>query len=94
MFGKVVTKVPVDAYFAMPQSLRYREVEWNAPSLMGQYTASVELNRGYGSNLVDTKAVSFWVIPWKTVALVLVIIIVVYLIAYSFFKKYKLVNKR
>jgi hypothetical protein len=94
MFGKMITKIPVDAYFAMPQSIRYREVEWNAPLLFGKYSASVELNRGYGSNLIDTREVSFWVIPWKMAAMAVGAIVVLFIIIYAFFKKFKLVAKQ
>ncbi len=92
-FGKTVGKVPVDAYFALPQSIRYREVDWSAPFLFGKYQASIELNRGYGSDLVDTKTVSFWVIPWKIAAITLSVLLVVILGLYFFFKKFKFVAK-
>ena len=93
-FGKLVgSKIPVDAYFAMPKSIRYREVEWSAPFLFGRYQATVELNRGYGSNLVDTKTVTFWVIPWKITAITLSVILVIVLGLYLFFRKFKLVAK-
>jgi len=92
-FGKSITKLPVDAYFALPQSIRYREVDWNAPFLFGKYTASVELNRGYGSNLIDTKKVTFWVIPWKIATIALSSLLVIFIAFYLFFKKFKFVAK-
>ena len=87
--GKELAKLPVDAYFAMPQSIRYREILWAAPSLFGKYSVKVDLNRGYGSNLIDSKTVSFWVIPWGMI----VGFIVVVLAIYFFFRKYKLAPK-
>jgi len=93
-FGKNVGKIGVDAYFAMPKSIRYREVEWSAPFLFGRYKATVELNRGYGSNLVDTKIVTFWVIPWKITVTALAVILVIVLGLYFFFKKFKFVAKQ
>ena len=94
LFGKTVGKVPVDAYFAMPKSIRYRDIEWTAPFLFGRYEATVNLNRGYGSNLVDTKTISFWVIPWKITVTVLAVLLVIILLVYVFFKKFKLVAKK
>lgn len=93
-FGKEVGKIPVDAYFAMPKSVRYRSVEWKAPFLLGRYTATVELNRGYGSSLIDSKSIAFWVIPWKITVTTLVILLVIFLLFYTFFKKFKLVSKQ
>ena len=93
MFGKMMIKIPVDAYFAMPKSIRYREVEWKAPFLFGRFEATAEINRGYGSNLVDTKTVAFWVIPWKIAAIAIAVILVIVLGLYFFFKKFKFVSK-
>jgi hypothetical protein len=64
LLGREVAQVPVDAYYSLPQSLRYRDVTWNQIALFGRYTATLTLNRGYG-NITDTKTIAFWVIPWK-----------------------------
>ncbi len=93
VFGKIVSKIPVDAYFALPHSIRYREVDWKAPSLFGRYEAKVELNRGYGSNLIDTKSVTFWVIHWTTILIGLAILLALFLAFHFFFKKFKFVAK-
>ncbi len=66
IFGEKVGEVPVDAYFSLPSSLRYREVEWKSGFLLGRYTATVDLHRGYKNvpnDIVDTQKVVFWVIP-------------------------------
>lgn len=65
LFGETVGELPVDAYFALPSSLRYREVEWKSGFLLGRYTATVQLYRGYknSNDMSDTQSVSFWVIP-------------------------------
>ena len=59
--------VELDPWYALPHSLRSREVEWNREFLIGRYTATLALNRGY-ENKVDTASVTFWVLPWKVVA--------------------------
>jgi hypothetical protein len=94
LFGRSMIKIPVDAYFALPHSIRYRQVEWNAPFLFGRYQATVELNRGYGSNLIDTKTIAFWVIPWKVTVIVLVVLLVLFLALFTFFRKFKFVAKQ
>lgn len=65
--GSLLATLPVDGYFALPDSLRYREVSWYSDFLFGRYKATVELNRGYknGSDVTDVQSIAFWVLPWK-----------------------------
>jgi hypothetical protein len=83
ILGIVVDRIPVDAYFALPESTRYREVRWeNDRTAFGYYRASVSLYKGYGNDY-DEMTVGYFVLPWKTVLLVLAgIIIAVSLINY------------
>jgi len=69
--GAPVGTVAVDPWFAMPQSLRFREVTWAPPFLFGRYVAHAVINRGYGST-TDVMDVVFWVIPWKIIAVILI----------------------
>lgn len=62
IFGQIIDEFPIDPYFAMPDSVRYREISWNKGMLIGRYTAELLLNRGYG-NIIDTAEVSFTVLP-------------------------------
>jgi hypothetical protein len=71
LFGKEVGNVEVLPWFAMPASLRSREVEWKSSFLVGKYTAVASINRGY-DNIVDTMEFSFWVIPVKLLAIFVV----------------------
>jgi hypothetical protein len=66
MLGEEVGFVELDPWFALPQSLRSREVEWNRELLVGRYTATAQINRGY-DDIVDTETVTFWILPWKIV---------------------------
>lgn len=70
MFGKEVGKLPVDAYFSLPESLRYRQVAWGQEKLLGRYTAELTLNRGYEGR-EDSAKIAFWVIPWTYIGTVL-----------------------
>jgi len=78
LFGKKVGEVEVDPYFAMPDSVRLREVQWNREFLFGRYTASLLLNRGY-QDMIDRKSVEFWIIPWKVILTGLVILFLIIL---------------
>jgi hypothetical protein len=82
IFGKVINATPIDAFFALPDSLRQRSVIFEKGGFMfGRYTATVELFRGY-DDLKDSKTISFWVIPW----IVIVIFVIVILILYSIYR--------
>lgn len=70
MLGETVGEVPLEPWFAMPASLRLREVSWDRPVLLGRYTARAQVNRGY-DDIVDTMIVTFWVIPIMLVISVL-----------------------
>ncbi len=64
MFGSEVGFIEIDPWFTLPQSLRTREISWNRKPLLGRYTASVKINRGY-DNIIDEASIAFWVIPIK-----------------------------
>jgi len=66
LFGKKVDEVEIDPYFAMPDSVRIREMKWDRKLLFGRYTALASVNRGY-QDIIDQKSIDFWVIPWKIV---------------------------
>ncbi|MEK7645457.1 MAG: hypothetical protein AAB391_04050 [Patescibacteria group bacterium] len=96
LFGETISEVPVDAYFSLPSSLRYREVEWQPGFLLGRYTASVELYRGYknSNDISDTQTVSFWVIPKMLlleifIVLLLIVLAIRYVVTHFEFRKRK-----
>lgn len=66
MFGAVVAELPIDPYFALPDSTRFREIVWDAAPLFGRYEATLLLNRGYDDH-VDERQVTFLVLPSKIV---------------------------
>lgn len=73
LLGREVGQLNIDPWFAMPDSLRAREVKWERGFLFGKYTALLKVNRGYG-NIVDEMATTFWVIPWKILVLVFAVL--------------------
>ncbi len=76
--GEEVGFVELDPWFAMPKSLRTREVEWNRELLIGRYTATAQINRGY-DDIVDEASVSFWVLPWRVIVVTFVTLFVLFL---------------
>ena len=66
MFGEQVGFVELEPWFVLPKSLRLREIAWDREFLLGRYTATALINRGY-DDIVDEVSVSFWVLPWKII---------------------------
>lgn len=66
ILGKKVDEIELDPWFALPDSLRSREVKWERGLLFGRYTALATINRGY-QDILDQKSINFWVIPWKII---------------------------
>lgn len=64
ILGESVGEIPVDAYFSLPDSIRYREVLWGAGMGLGRYTAHLSLYPGFGNTNEET-SIAFWIIPWK-----------------------------
>lgn len=74
IFGEEIGFQEISPWFAMPQSLRLREVSWNKDFLFGRYTATAKINRGY-EDIIDTKNLIFYVLPWKVIVGGFIIII-------------------
>lgn len=84
ILGEEVGLVNVDPWFAMPDSLRSREISWNRPYLFGLYTATASINRGYG-DIIDTKSVTLWVLPWTILVSAFVgLVVLVFLVRFIF----------
>lgn len=90
MLGTTVGTITVEPWFAMPKSLRFREVGWSSTFLFGKYSALANVERGYGE-LSDDASVSFWVIPWKILLVIFLAIIIVVAIVKKLFRKKSLV---
>jgi hypothetical protein len=71
MFGREVAFIALEPWYALPQSLRVREVTWEPGFAFGRYTATAHINRGY-DDVTDTKEFVFWIIPWPAVLVVAV----------------------
>lgn len=92
LLGENVGSVQMQPWFVMPESVRTREISWNREFLIGRYTATVEVNRGY-DNIVDEMTFSFWVIPWKIVGTVFAGLFILFLLLRAFFSRFEFKRK-
>lgn len=91
-FGQEVGYVEMEPWFVLPASLRTREIEWDRDFLFGRYTAVAQVNRGY-NDIVDEVQVSFWVLPWKVMAIAFGVIFLVMFIFRLFFRTFEFKRK-
>jgi hypothetical protein len=92
ILGKDVGEVPVDAYFSLPDSIRYREVLWEEGTGLGRYTANLSLYPGFGNDN-QTASISFWIIPWKILAVTFVGLIILISFIYYIVTRFELKKK-
>jgi hypothetical protein len=92
IFRQVVGTLPVDAYFVLPDSIRYREVNWTSGFSLGRYTANLSLYKGYNNEYSDA-SLSFWVIPWKILVPVFGVILLLVLSFYYILTRFELRKK-
>jgi len=74
--GQEIDSIDIEPYFALPDSVRSREVTWNKNVLMGRYKVELSLNRGY-KNIIDKEYIIIWVLPWKFLLMAFLVICVV-----------------
>lgn len=92
MFGEEVGFVELEPWFVLPQSLRLREVAWNREFLLGRYTVTARINRGY-DNVIDEVTTSFWVMPWKIVGGIFFILFIIIFSLRAFFRTFEFKRK-
>lgn len=80
LLGKKVGEVTVDAFFSMPDAMRERIINWDSQSLLGMYTATLTLDMNYQlkENESQQMETAFWVIPWKILLGVFIILLIVW----------------
>lgn len=92
IWGKQIDELPVDAYFALPKSLRYRDVSWQKALSVGRYTATVNLHKGFGDQ-VETKTIAFWIIPLRLILTVFGVVFALLCIFYFVAKNFEFKRK-
>ena len=92
MFGEQVGFVELEPWFVLPKSLRTRDVAWEREFLLGRYTVTAKINRGY-DDIVDEVSTTFWVLPWKIVLGVFTILFIVIFALRTFFRTFEFSRK-
>jgi hypothetical protein len=92
LFNEEVGFVELDPWFALPKSLRSREVSWNRELLIGRYTATAFINRGY-DDVIDEQSVTFWVLPWKLIVPIFIGLFLVFFIIRFMAKNFEFKRK-
>ncbi len=93
ILGKDVGEINVDAYFSLPDSIRYREVLWSEGTGLGRYTANLSLYPGFG-NENQSSSISFWIIPWKILIVTFVGLVILISLIYYILTRFELKKKK
>lgn len=82
MFGNKVADVQIEERNVFPGAVRRVEATWDKPGFMGYYTANALMQYGQNNQQI-TATTTFWIIPWKQIAIwggaALVVIIILFL---------------
>ncbi len=82
MLGIKVASIPLDEHFVIPGSIRHLKNDWptgkKQPILFGRYTATLDATYAGGQKI--TASTSFTVLPWKVLAVILVVLILLILV--------------
>lgn len=81
IFGQKVADIPFNTItnnreqnkFVLPETTRKFNQKWDKYWLLGPYNAHLILNYGSQGKTFTDQTISFWVIPWKLILLILVI---------------------
>lgn len=92
MFGEQVGFVELEPWFVLPKSLRTRDVAWEREFLLGRYTVTAKINRGY-DDVIDEVTTTFWVLPWKIVLGVFAVLFILIFAIRTFFRTFEFSRK-
>lgn len=93
IFGASIAQVPVDAYFVLPDSMRYQPIVWSGKKFaFGYYTAELNLYKGYG-NQFETEKIGFFVLPLMIIVPLVVLFILIFSIILFIGKRYEFKKK-
>jgi len=92
LLGEEVGFVQLEPWFVLPRALRLREVTWDREVLLGRYKFTVKINRGY-EDIVDEKQFVIWVMPWKVIGGVFVVLFIILFSIRFFFRTFEFKRK-
>lgn len=82
IFGRKVASIPVDSKNILPTAIRQLNATYKEKNLFGRYTATVSLVYGTKQQTV-TATTAFFIIPWKLIAIILVIVLIIAFLMYK-----------
>jgi len=95
MFGKIKDQLPLEEKNIFPYASKLYTNKWNVGLGFGRYSAQIKA--AWGSGQVLTGLVYFWLIPWKLIIAVLVLlalVILIYLSIHSHLRHKRLVSDK
>jgi len=95
MLGITVEKIDINKYYVQPETIKTSIEQFKRKYLIGKYTAKIELNRGYANSedVTDSKTISFWVVPWKLLLIIFVIVVLLVWLSTIIMSKYKIAHR-
>ncbi len=92
MFNEEVGFIELEPWFVLPKSLRTRDITWEREFLLGRYTVTARINRGY-DDIIDEVSTSFWVLPWKIVLGTFAVLFLIIFTMRAFFRTFEFSRK-
>lgn len=92
ILGEEVGFIEIEPWFVLPKSLRLREIVWDRELLLGRYTITASINRGY-DDVIDIKTIHIWVLPWQFLASVFAGVFVLFVLIKLFLSRFELKRK-
>ncbi len=92
IFGEEVGFLELEPWFVLPKSLRTRDISWDRELMLGRYVATAHINRGY-DDIIDEVSVTFWVLPWKIVGGIFLVIFIILFSFRAFFRRFEFKRK-
>ena len=93
ILGSEIAEIEIKPYFAMPNSVRFREVDWEGIKLLGRYKAVVSINKGYDGEVEEMELI-FWVISYKIIISILIILFMIIFISRWLIKNFDITREK
>ena len=93
MFGNKVKDLEFPQKNVLPGAKRKIEAEWNEEWIIGKFTATVVGGYGTSNTPLNFKTVEFWVLPWKLILGVSIILLIIFFLLFLSRKRLRLAAK-
>lgn len=93
VFGNKVKDLEFPFKNVLPGSIRRINAEWDGGFLMGKYTAMLVGSYGNSNEPLEPSVIIFWVLPWKLMLVVSVILLIILTILFLSRKRLRMVAK-